>query len=144
MERVVLDTNVYVSHLLAPVGLPARIFSHWRALAFQLIVSPAILAEVRHTLGYARIRRKYAITDAMVERLIDLLEHDAILVSGSADVAGAIPDDPDDEEILACAVDGRADLSVSGDRHLLALGAFRGIPILSPRDFLARFPERPL
>jgi len=80
----------------------------------------------------------------MVDRLIDLLEHDAILVYGSADVAGAIPDDPDDEEILACAVDGRADLIVSGDRHLLALGAFRGIPILSPRDFLARLPERSL
>jgi len=53
MERIVLDTNVYVSHLLAPAGLPARIFSHWRALAFHLIVSPAILSEVRQTLGWA-------------------------------------------------------------------------------------------
>lgn len=140
MQRVVLDTNVFVSRLLVPAGLPAQIFARWQALDFQLIVSPAILAEVRHTLGYARIRRKYAITDELVERLIALLEHDAILVPGNADVTGTIPDDPDDEQILACAVDGRADLIVSGDRHLLALGSYQNIPILPPRDFLARFP----
>ncbi|HRJ42874.1 MAG: putative toxin-antitoxin system toxin component, PIN family [Caldilineaceae bacterium] len=141
MERVVLDTNVFISHLLVPSGLPAQIFARWEASHFHLIVSPALLAEVRETLGYARIRRKYPITDEMVDRLIDLLEHDAIVVPGGVDVAGALPADPDDEQILACAVEGRADLIVSGDRHLLALGNFRGIPILLPRDFLARFPD---
>jgi len=48
----------------------------------------------------------------------------------------AIPDDPQDEIFLACALDGQADLIVSGDRHLLDLGKYHGIPILTARQFL--------
>ncbi len=46
--------------------------------------------------------------------------------------------DPSDNAFLECAVDGRADYIVSGDRHLLGLGTYRGIQIISPREFLAR------
>ena len=66
----------------------------------------------------------------------------AIIVEGGTDVAGTIPDDPDDEAILACAVDGLADLIVSGDRHLLDLIEFRGIPIVTVRTFLERLDVR--
>jgi predicted nucleic acid-binding protein len=45
-------------------------------------------------------------------------------------------EDPDDDEILACALAARADAMTSGDRHLLALKSFRGIPILSPSELL--------
>ena len=66
-----------------------------------------------------------------------------IFVSGEADVIGAVPDDPDDEIILACAIDGKADLIVSGDRHLLDLDEYRGAPIVTVRDFLNRLsPDR--
>ena len=47
-----------------------------------------------------------------------------------------IPEDPTDDKFLACAVDGRADCIVTGDRHLLRLETFRGIRILSPEEFL--------
>lgn len=47
-----------------------------------------------------------------------------------------MPGDPDDDPIVACAVEGRADLIVSGDRHLLALGECAGIPVVRPADFL--------
>jgi predicted nucleic acid-binding protein len=40
--------------------------------------------------------------------------------------------------VLACALDGQADLIVSGDRHLLDLGEYQGIPILTAREFLER------
>jgi predicted nucleic acid-binding protein len=42
--------------------------------------------------------------------------------------------DPDDDRFLELAVDGRADLVVSGDPHLLRLGAFSGIPVVTPAD----------
>jgi len=138
MLKVVLDTNVFVSSLLVKAGLPAQILDAWRERRYLLIVSPAIIAEIRATLDYPRIRRKYAITDEDVEQLVTLLERDALLVLGDADAAGAIPEDPTDEMVLACAVDAHADVIVSGDRHLLDLGSYRSIPILTVRQFLKR------
>ena len=140
--RVVLDTNIFVSALLVSSGLPATAFAAWRDEDYELLVSPAQIAEVRTTLGYERIRRRYQITDAIVESLLEVLLNDAIVVEGAAEVAGAVPQDRDDEAILACAVEGQADLIVSGDRHLLTLGSFRGIPILTVREFLARLEVR--
>lgn len=99
------------------------------------------MAEIRATLAYPRIRRKVPITDNDVANLIALLEGDALVVAGEADTGGAIPDDPQDEMVLACAVDGLADLIVSGDRHLLDLGEYRGIPLVAASEFLERLLE---
>ncbi len=71
-----------------------------------------------------------------IEQTITLLEHDALLVKGEANVAGSVPDDPKDEMFLACALDGKADVIVSGDHHLLDLESYRDIPIMTPRQFL--------
>jgi putative PIN family toxin of toxin-antitoxin system len=136
MLSVVFDTNIFISVTLAPLGLPATAFTAWKDGQFVLIVCPTILSEIRNTLGYARIRRKYAISDEIVETLIELLDNDAVMVLGDAVIQNVIPADPSDEAILACAVDGQADLIVSGDRHLLDLVAFRGIPIITVRTFL--------
>ena len=71
-----------------------------------------------------------------------LLEQRAIVVPGDANVTGAIPADPKHEIILACAVDGQANLIVSGDQHLLALSDCQGIPILPVRAFLEQLAAR--
>jgi len=139
--KVVLDTNVFVSSLLVRSGSPAQVLDAWRERQYLLVISPAIIAEIRATLSYPRIRRKYAVTDEDVEQLIALLEQDALLVPGDAAVAGSIPQDPVDEMVLACAIDAQADLIVSGDHHLLDLGTYRSIPILTVRRFLERLAE---
>ena len=92
-------------------------------------------------MSYPRIRRKYAITDQDAAGLCALLESDALLICGDAQVAGTVPEDPADERVLACALDAGADLIVSGDRHLLDLGSFQGIPILTVRAFLEQLGE---
>jgi hypothetical protein len=138
MLRVVFDTNVFVSSLLVKAGVPAQVLDAWRGRRYVLVTSPAIIAETYATLAYPRIRRKYSITDQDVEELVDLLQRDALLVPGDADVGGAIPADPTDEMILACALDGQADLIVSGNRHLLDLGQYRDIAIVNARQFLER------
>ncbi len=141
MVKVVLDTNVFVSGLLVRAGGPARLLDAWRERKYLLVTSPSILAEIRATLNYPRIRRKYVIRDEDIDQLIDLLEHEALLVPGQADVSGAIPDDPADEAVLSCAVESGADLIVSGDRHLLELGEYQGIAILTVSEFLKRVGE---
>jgi len=138
MLKATLDTNVFVSSLLVKTGLPAQVLNAWRERRYVLVTSPASVAEIRATLNYPRIRRKYPIPDEDIQQLITLLEQDALAVPGDADVAGAVPADPADEQVLACAVVAGADVIVSGDRHLLDLGAYCGIPILTVREFLER------
>ena len=142
MLKVVLDTNIFVSSLLVGSGPPAQVLDAWRERQYLLVTSPAIVAEIRTTLSYPRIRRKYAVTDEDVEQMVALLEQDALLVPGNAGVAGSIPRDPADEMVLACAIDAQADLIVSGDHHLLDLGTYRSIPILTVRQFLEQL-QRP-
>jgi putative PIN family toxin of toxin-antitoxin system len=141
MLRVVLDTNQFVSSMLVRQGLPAQVLDAWRQRKFLLITSPSIIAEIRSTLNYPRIRRKYPLTDDDVERLITLLEQDALVAPGKINVTGVIPADPTDEMVLACAVEGQADLIVSGDHHLLDLGEYQGIPIITARKFLEQLTE---
>ena len=138
MLRAVLDTNTFVSSLLVKSGPPARALDAWRDRRYVLATSPAIISEIRATLRYPRIRRKYAVTNGDVSQLVALLERDALVVPGLADVAGSVPDDPADEKILACAVEARADLVVTGDHHLLDLREYKGIAIVTVYEFLER------
>ncbi len=141
MLKVVLDTNIFVSSLLSRTGTPAQVLNAWRDRQYVLCTSPAIITEIQRTLAYPRIREKYRLTDADIEDLLTLLHHDAVLVPGLANVRGAIPNDPDDEKFLACAIDAGADLIVSGDKHLLALSTYRDIPIVTARDFLQQMEK---
>jgi uncharacterized protein len=135
MLRVVIDTNVIVSGVLSRTGAPAELLNAWRERRFLLLISTAILYEVRAVLQYPRIREKYPLGDEEIEQTITLLEHNALVVAGDANVAGSVPDDPKDEMFLACAIDGEAEFIISGDHHLLDLGIYRNIPILTPRQF---------
>ena len=138
MLRVVIDTNVIVSGILSRQGATAEILNAWRERRFLLLSSPAIVAQIRAVLRYPRIHRKYPLTDAEIDQVISLIEHDALLVPGSADVAGSVPADPKDEMFLACALDDQAEVIVSGDHHLLDLGVYQEIPVLTARQFLER------
>jgi hypothetical protein len=136
MLRVVVDTNLLVSSFLNRRGAPAQVIEAWRRRRFILVLSAAIIAEIRAVLHYPHIQQKYALAEAEIEQMLQVLEMDALHVPGQVHVAGALPDDPSDEIFLACALDGEAEYIVSGDRHLLALGKFRGASIVSARQFL--------
>lgn len=143
MLRVVLDTNVFVSSLLVDSGQPAQVINAWRKRAFDLVISPAMTAELQQTLTYGRIRSRYAVTDEKIQKLLRLLRRRAIIVSGKIKVTGVIPQDPDDEIVLACAIEGEASLIVSGDRHLLDLVSYQGVAMITVREFLARTAVSP-
>ena len=138
MLRAVLDTNVFVSSLLNKTGAPARVLDSWRTGEYLLVTSPPIMGEIKAVLELARIREKYALTDYDIRQLLDLMEKDAIMVPGLSDVGNPIPQDPTDRIFLSCALEAGADVIVSGDRHLLNLKAFEGIPIMSVIEFLDR------
>ncbi len=62
--RAVLDANVLISAALSPRGTPARLVLAWQAGAFELVVSPLLLAEVRRALAYPKLFRLVSATDA--------------------------------------------------------------------------------
>ena len=136
MLKVVLDTNIFVSSLLSKAGRPAMAIDAWRPSRYLLVTSPSIISEIKRVVEAPSIRKKYGLGRDPIARLILLLEKDTIVVPGLSTVAGAIPKDPTDEMFLSAALDAKADLNVSGDRHLLDLGEYKGVPILTVRQFL--------
>ena len=139
MLRVVLDTNVFISGVISKRGAAAQVLQAWRARQFLLVVSQRIISEIVEVLRYPRIQQKYGIKETDIEGLISLLEIDALVVPGLHHDEVSIPEDPADEMFLDCALDAEADCIVSGDQHLLQIGEFEGIPIISVREFLDRF-----
>lgn len=135
MLRAVLDTNVFVSSVLTRHGSAARLLDMWRERRFALVIAEPIIDEIEAVLGRARLRDKYNLRPEDIAQLITLLRHEALLIPLLTDTSGAIPEDPADEKFVACAIDGMADYLVSGDRHLLALTEYRGIPIVTLRQF---------
>ena len=136
MLRVVVDTNVFVSSLLNRGGAPAKVIDAWRNRIYLLVVSEAIIEEICRAMRSPDIQGKYAILDQDIDALQELFHQEALVVPGLAHVSGMVPDDPQDEIFLACALDGEADLIVSGDKHLLNLREFQNIPILTVGQFL--------
>lgn len=65
------------------------------------------------------------------------------LVTEPSERLSIIAEDPSDNRVLECALSAHADAIVSGDRHLLVLKVFRGIPILSPQVFLVQWSRKP-
>ena len=136
MLRIVVDTNLFVSSLLSRQGAPAQVIDAWHNRRYLLVASEPIVTEIHRVISSPGIREKFAILDQDIEALLLLINQEALIVPGVANVMNAIPDDPQDEIFLACALDGQANLIVSGDRHLLDLGKYHGIPILTARQFL--------
>ena len=108
----------------------------------MLVTSPPIIAEIVEGLESPRISKKYFIRQEDIEQLVDLLKADTILVPGRAVVKGAVPQDPRHEMFIACAMDAAADCIVSGDRHLPGLQTYRGIPILTVKEFAEKLEPR--
>lgn len=135
MIRAVLDANVFVSAVLSPKGVPAQILTAWRADRFHLVTSEAILHEIDRVLHYPRIRKRHRWTEDEITVFVGDLARLALLASGEQTLR-VISDDPSDNRYLECAIQGEADYLVSGDQHLLQLGAYQKIRIVTPRDFL--------
>lgn len=135
--RAVLDANVLISAILSPRGAPARLILAWQAGAFELVVSPALLAELRRALGYPKLSRLVPPLDA--DAFVAWLAASAVVASDPETAPAIRSADPDDDYLLALAMAERAVL-VSGDAHLTVLAD--RLPIQTPADFLGSLEGR--
>lgn len=135
MLKVVLDTNVILSGSTANRGSPHEILAAWHRGDFLLLTRDDIVAEVIGVLGRPYYREKHHVTDETVSEMAIALKTGALQAKGELNLQ-VVNRDPEDDKILACAVEGGADYIVSGDHHLLDLGAYGGIPIVRPATFI--------
>ena len=129
--KVVVDTNVLVSALVFPGGVPEQVYRLAIEGRITLVTSPPLLAELGRVLtqkfGWQDDYLRAAL--AQIVRIGEIVE--------PVERVSVIADDPDDDRVLEAAQTAGAAVIVSGDRHLLGLGRWGEVAILGPAEFLA-------
>ena len=132
MAKVVLDTNILISALGWKSGVPRIVFEECLQDHHTLLESSALLSE----LGDVLRRPKFSfLSDEEKLEFLGLLYGVSEIV-GPKRTIHAFKADPMDNLVLECAVEGKADIIISGDSHLLKVGQFEGIKIMNASTFL--------
>lgn len=137
MVKAVLDTNVLVSGVIAS-GYSASILDAAYREEIKLVTSAHLIEEFSDVISRRHIARKYPKSAENAESLIDFLRAFATLARGIPE-ENKISPDRDDDFVLACALEEKADYIVSGDPHLLNLKSFKGVQILTPKEFVEMY-----
>ncbi len=130
MLKVVLDTNIFIS-ALHWTGVPLTVYRRWLEGEFRLGISREILSELGGVL-----ENDFGWAHEETHELCNLIKNLADITT-SKQRLHVITDDPDDNKILECALASRANYIISGDKHLLKLGEYKTIPIITARRFLS-------
>ena len=128
--RVVIDTNVFISGLNF-AGKPSEILELLIKGNIEVFISPFILSEIERIL-----KERFEWNEGNIHRVLNRIKRQTILVHPKLKVT-VIKENDDDNRILECAIEGKVQYLISGDRkHLLPLKEYQGTKILSPSEFL--------
>ena len=127
---VVLDTNVLISSIMFG-GKSRVILGMAIAGKLKLALSQDILKELAEVLVDKKFRMQLSFVRQTIHELSEISE--LVIVKDKINI---IKNDQDDNRILECAVSAKAEYIISGDNHLLSLGHFKKIRIISPSNFL--------
>jgi putative PIN family toxin of toxin-antitoxin system len=134
--KIVLDTNVFISGVFFS-GPPYEVLKAWRDRRIQILISEKIIEEYRRV-GELLSEQFPGIEFAPA---IQLLAIHAEFVRPKK-LAAQVCEDPDDDKFLECAISGNSNLIVSGDKHLLKISGYKGIVIVSPRNFVDSYLKK--
>ena len=128
--KVVLDTNVLISAIFFS-GTPSKILTYWRKGNFTAVISKPIIVE------YTRVAEEIGVKFPQVDisEILELFILNSEIVD-TGDLRITACEDPDDNKFIECALAGRCEIIVSGDKHLLKLATYQGVEILAPRKFI--------
>ena len=139
--RLVIDTNIVFSALLyggKPLQILQLVFEgQAQAFASEWMLSElsGILSRPEHTARLTKLRTTAAQVSDDYSGVIQFIIPKALEYKVSRDI--------NDDPILACALSAKADLIVSGDKDLLVLKEFGGMPIVSAAQALERLQKAP-
>lgn len=140
MIKAVVDANLLISSFISPFSYPREIERRWRRGEFVLVTSREIVEEVNRVLHLPRIQAKYNLAESDIQAFVLTLIHKANCVAGGLILKGIAPD-PGDDKIVSCAVEGEADLIVTGDKALQQFGKHQGIKIINAEVFIKILEE---
>jgi hypothetical protein len=128
--RGVVDTNVFVSSFFG--GIPRKIVDLWKNGQITLCLSKPIVEE------YVEVLRRLGLQDEIeLKELVGLFaQGPGVLFSATTPRLKIVDKDPDDNKFIECAVALNATHVVSSDKSLLGVGAYMGISIVTPREFI--------
>lgn len=131
MVRVVIDTNVFVSGLMKSDTPPSNVVDLFIEDKINLIISEEVFSEYIEVL----LRPELKVKKDNIIRLISILilKAEIIKVKTKLDI---IERDPSDNKFLECALDGKVNYIIIGDKHLLELEEYKNIKIVNPKDFI--------
>lgn len=141
--RIVVDTNVLVSGVVSPRRAPGLVIEAAAQGDVTLVITAKLWSELELTLSYGRVRELIArhggevLVPVAIARLQTLVQ----LVPTESPAENWLPEDPDDNWVIQCAVTGAADFIVTGDRAILTLGRVGEIRMVTPREFVKEFLE---
>ena len=130
IKRGVLDTNVLVSGLLFG-GPPGKVLTLWKSGKIRPLCSREMVEEYLRVLAYP----KFQLTEAEIDFL---LTHEILPFVHVVEVKPGkrfVPSDPSDDKFIWCALEGNAELIVSGDAHLLELSP-SPVPVVTAASFI--------
>jgi len=134
VPKAVLDVNVWVSALLWG-GKPAEIVKAAEQGKVRLVASEEILREISQVLNYPKLRKVYEAEEMSHEELIEAVLKVVQFVQVTRRVK-VVLEHPADDKFLECALEAKANYVVSGDKHLLKVGKYGKIQVLSVSEFL--------
>jgi putative PIN family toxin of toxin-antitoxin system len=129
--RAVIDTNVLISAIFWP-GKPKQLVNQVRLGKITFLTSQPLLSELEEVL--TREDKPFKLSEGEAQRVLAAVRNLAEVVQPHSLVKRSR--DETDNRVLECALDGRADCIITGDRHLLELRSFEGIKITTVANFL--------
>lgn len=129
--RVVIDTNVFVSSFFG--GTPRKIIDLWREQKITLCLSKEVIDE------YSKVLQRIGLGEAELRELLSLFGRGFNILFTSKTPKINVVKDPDDNKFVECAVALKAEVIITGDKSLEALGEYLGIKILSPKKFIESY-----
>lgn len=133
--KVVFDTNVWISIFLKKV-----LSEEFAQINDQisLYVSKEIILEISKVLMYPKISEILKESRIHEREILQAISKKSKIVNPNIKLK-VIDEDTEDNKILECALTAKADVIVTGDKHLLKIGKFRKTRIVTPREFLDYF-----
>lgn len=127
----VFDTNILISALLSSNGTPFRCLALAKTGQVESVTCQDILDEFSE-----KLVTKFKFSEAMAQAAASEVQSFSRAVK-IAKTLKAVPNDPDDDMVVECALLSRATHIVTGDKHLLSLTNYQDVAIVKAIDFLA-------
>ena len=131
--KAILDTNVLISAYVFPGGRPEAVYRLALEGSLEIGTSRTLLAEFGRVLG-----QKFGWIPDRVDAAVAQVARIAVVVE-PGEVVQVVSTNPADDRVLEAARAFDADVIVSGDRHLLDLGTWSEIGIITPAELIARW-----